>query len=798
MQHSYQYDQLATDEIRLLRLRPGDSNVLEGELIKCRLLSELEEPQDNKSPAMAFRTDKDVKLVDSGDFDALTYCWSKGDPTTHIAIYEEHDLQYLKGNIPLKPNLETALRTFRASIKQSDEPQYFWIDAVCIDQKNKIEKSAQIQKIPAIYNQADVVRIWLGESSHKSDIAMDFVSELVRLDDIDKLSTHVPLDHKWAAFRDLMRREWFHRRWIIQEIALARKPVVYCGAKMVPWETFTYAVSLFSSKASQLKWLFKQSKEYAFNPDYLGEVDALGAKILVDLTNNLFLKHDDGEILEHLLSLEALMSTLNMFQSSIPHDTVYSILWLAHDATPRAKGTPAASFPENTDTPHPSPRLKPTTHLPGIQLDSRHSLQDPESHAIVDSPTRLNHDPVSPVDHSPHPFNNRQLHQDSGSSTANRLRPPDQNRQRRRSNSWAINKAAAEQESRSEPETIEVDYDKPIFEVYRDFLKFVITRSRSLDILCRPWAPSIATDRPDEFLPSWIPQLSGSPYALVPHTMVYQRVRADPLVGTPGTGIRPYNACGKQRAHNTDSRDSTPPFIVGRSLLTRGFVLDELDNALDRAAYGNIPSSWLTLVGWQDHSQPLPSRFWRTLVADRDLDGISRPPAHFPLACQWAFKSRTPNYDLNTDRLLHHGICPDLCLNFLRRLQAVVWDRKLTETKGTKNQDESEKTQPLLALVPPNAEKGDLICILYGCSVPVVLRKKELAPPPRPSPKRKADSNKQTRKGTLKRRTTSYLSTLDPGTSALLGQGGQFGFDSGGSYSQPGRYCHRHCWGRRR
>ena len=86
------------------------------------------------------------------------------------------------------------------------------------------------------------VRIWLGKATNKSNIALDFIHELVKLDDIDNLSTEVPLDHKWAAFRDLMRRSWFYRRWIIQEISLARKPIVYCGAKTVPWETFTYAV----------------------------------------------------------------------------------------------------------------------------------------------------------------------------------------------------------------------------------------------------------------------------------------------------------------------------------------------------------------------------------------------------------------------------------------------------------------------------------------------------------------------------------------------------------------------------
>ncbi len=130
-------------------------------------------------------------------------------------------MSYARGRILLKPNLEAALKAFRAFLKISDGPQYFWIDALCIDQENKLEKSPQIQKIPEIYNQADVVPIWLGIATAKSEIAMDFVNELVQLDNIDNLSKHNHMNHKWDAFRDLMRRDWFQRRWIIQEIALA-------------------------------------------------------------------------------------------------------------------------------------------------------------------------------------------------------------------------------------------------------------------------------------------------------------------------------------------------------------------------------------------------------------------------------------------------------------------------------------------------------------------------------------------------------------------------------------------------
>ena len=44
----------------------------------------------------------------------------------------------------------------------------------------------------------------------------------------------------------------------------------------------------------------------------------------------------------------------------------------------------------------------------------------------------------------------------------------------------------------------------------------------------------------------------------------------------------------------------------------------------------------------------------------------------------------------------------------------MVWSRRLVLLK---------RLHQTLGLVPADAKKGDLICILYGCSVPVVLRK---------------------------------------------------------------------------
>jgi hypothetical protein len=49
---------------------------------------------------------------------------------------------------------------------------------------------------------------------------------------------------------------------------------------------------------------------------------------------------------------------------------------------------------------------------------------------------------------------------------------------------------------------------------------------------------------------------------------------------------------------------------------------------------------------------------------------------------------------------------------FCRRVQAAIWNRALVKTEAGR-----------LGLVAANVKEHDLVCILYGCSVPVILRK---------------------------------------------------------------------------
>ena len=254
-----------------------------------------------------------------------------------------------------------------------------------------------------------------------------------------------------------------------------------------------------------------------------------------------------------------------------------------------------------------------------------------------------------------------------------------------------------------------VDYNQDAFTVFQQFLDYTISRSLSIDILCHPWSPEPSSR--EAALPSWVPQLSGAPFEKAPGTNTYSRVRADSLVGRPGFATKNYNASGKTKMYPERN------FIQGRTLLVTGFHLDRIKSVTVPALDGIIPYSWMDSVGWSGPPEPVPERFWRTLVADRGIGGQVYPPAYFPLACKYIFNKRSKKANVNTSNILTHGQCPSIVTEFLTRVQCVIWGRRLALTSGRKG------SQPLLSLVPDEAQEDDIICILHGCSVPVVLRR---------------------------------------------------------------------------
>lgn len=81
-----------------------------------------------------------------------------------------------------------------------------WIDAICINQDDTVEKNHQVQQMGRIYASADWVLIWLGRSCASSIT--------------------------FSRIHCLRQHEYWSRAWITQEVALARLTYVCVNAKV--------------------------------------------------------------------------------------------------------------------------------------------------------------------------------------------------------------------------------------------------------------------------------------------------------------------------------------------------------------------------------------------------------------------------------------------------------------------------------------------------------------------------------------------------------------------------------------
>lgn len=163
-----------------------------------------------------------------------------------------------EGVISITKNLDTALRHLR----HKDEPRLIWIDALCIDQTNDEEKSKQVAVMGRIFSLASRVVIWLGREEDSSSAALELLHQLARNVEVDWRSfTMRPSsqneDPHLADFRTnlpyksgeldrvsaLLKRPYFERTWIRQEIVLAAQAMVQCGQHTLPWDEFRSAIA---------------------------------------------------------------------------------------------------------------------------------------------------------------------------------------------------------------------------------------------------------------------------------------------------------------------------------------------------------------------------------------------------------------------------------------------------------------------------------------------------------------------------------------------------------------------------
>ncbi|KAN0108697.1 HET domain containing protein [Hyaloscypha variabilis] len=322
LQDSKVYQRLGAGEVRLLLLMPSPKDCADYPLI-CAL----ETHSWEKGPMPQYA--------------ALSYYWGPESENGRLYLLRGHLPAKLDEadwgftarramRIPIRDNLFRALLRLR----RHDHPVALWVDYLCIDQSNKEEKTEQLNNMVKVYHNAKNVCIWLGEGDGvgRSDSAMGFIPTIMDFAVLDRYAKDRQQAENWYALAELMRDRWFSRRWVVQEISLARSAAVHCGGKTVHWSDFADAVSLLASNQETIKSLFDYSK-WREGPNTLGDVKSFGAYILLEATSKLFLRDARGDIRMPRTSLESLVTSLTTFDTSDRRDIIYSLVSIARDTS---------------------------------------------------------------------------------------------------------------------------------------------------------------------------------------------------------------------------------------------------------------------------------------------------------------------------------------------------------------------------------------------------------------------------------------------------------------------------------
>jgi len=132
-------------------------------------------------------------------------------------------------------NLHAAL----VRTRYTDRVRTLWADAICINQGHVKERSHYVAFMNLIYRHAKTVLVCM--DADPDVVAADVIALLdehalraaqyASVQQMPVLAPDDPLldDPRWKSLAVLMKRPWFTRAWVLQEVGVARDPQVLYG-----------------------------------------------------------------------------------------------------------------------------------------------------------------------------------------------------------------------------------------------------------------------------------------------------------------------------------------------------------------------------------------------------------------------------------------------------------------------------------------------------------------------------------------------------------------------------------------
>jgi hypothetical protein len=262
-------------EIRMLTLQERPVNDITTEEIKCAM--------------------DHVSLLTPGEYTALSYCWGETSNKVPVSINGVR--------VEVTVNLRAALHQLWLRGHRR-----VWIDAICINQDDREERSLQVRNMRLIYSKAREVVSWIGHAELKDALVIKILIENDRALAMQH-KLYPKIEHEGPRLQAFFHRPYWKRVWVIQEVAVAPMVTMLYGSVDISWERLACTLN---------NW-----REY---PTFL-PVSIDGSSYAMQL---LDFRHRVSVLHQPISLMEAIKWSHNTLATD-PRDKIFALLGVAFD-----------------------------------------------------------------------------------------------------------------------------------------------------------------------------------------------------------------------------------------------------------------------------------------------------------------------------------------------------------------------------------------------------------------------------------------------------------------------------------
>lgn len=255
-----------------------------------------------------------VPMYPPQEYEAVSYRWGTPERTEEIL---------LDGARFLITRSAYDLLMARRSIWHS---RMIWIDAICINQADDVEKAAQVQLMKDIYHGASRVVVFPG-GDWTARLAAPLLYETLAATlqfidgeyELNKIFVNERQTTKWKALKKLILNDYFTRAWVVHEVAVGQKVQLYHGGLYIDFEIFLRLSMHLAHPHRRNMLTTGDEKDQVFQ----------GTGSLENIAVMAFLRPDSSVFNQDIAersTLDAVLFSTMMFRATDPRDKVFAVL----------------------------------------------------------------------------------------------------------------------------------------------------------------------------------------------------------------------------------------------------------------------------------------------------------------------------------------------------------------------------------------------------------------------------------------------------------------------------------------